>query len=112
MSKRILVLNAFSLNMLLDCKQADVVVQPIDKVRARGLIYGQEFTSAVGHRETSLVLSTDLGVEIQTNRLTVKITEGDTVVVCQYSGPRLPEGATKLPEGAKIQYYRVWVTYL
>jgi hypothetical protein len=44
---------------------------------------------------------------VPTNRATVSLKKGDTVVVGQYRGSRLPEGATTLPEGATIQW--LWV---
>jgi hypothetical protein len=33
---------------------------------------------------------------------------GEGVLVAQYRGPRLPEGATELPEGATIEWYVVY----
>ena len=39
----------------------------------------------------------------------VSLVERDIMIVAQYIGPRLPEGATELPEGGKIQWYSVRV---
>jgi len=33
----------------------------------------------------------------------------DLVVVAQYIGPRLPEGATELPANARIEYFTVQI---
>jgi len=46
-----------------------------------------------------------LGVSVPVNRVNVKLT--GPMVVAQYMGPRLPEGATTLPEGAKIEFWKV-----
>ncbi len=43
------------------------------------------------------------------NRINISVTPADTVIVCQYTGTRLPEGSTQLPEGAKIEPYIVQV---
>jgi hypothetical protein len=43
------------------------------------------------------------------NRANVSLAAGDRVLVGQYSGPRLPEGTTTLPEGATIKWLVVTV---
>ena len=99
------VLNAFSLNMLVG--NADVVVREVtQKVAAR---LAPVCVSAVGHSDTAAVFSSVLGVEIPCNRATVALKEGDVALVGQYSGPRLAEGATTLPEGATIKWFIVGV---
>lgn len=65
--------------------------------------------SAVGHADTAAVFSSVLGVEVPCNRATVALKEGDVALVGQYSGPRLPEGANCLPEGATIKWFIVGV---
>ena len=94
------ILNAFSLNML--DGNADVVVREITKDVAA--ILAPACTSAVGHADTAAVFSSVLGVTVPCNRVTVALKEGDVALVGQYSGPRLPEGATSLPEGATIKW--------
>ena len=42
-------------------------------------------------------------------RITVTLHKGDTVMIGQYSGPRLEEGATTLPPGATIKWCRVTI---
>ena len=99
------ILNAFSLNMIVG--NADIVVREISqKVAAR---LAAICTSAVGHADTAAVFSSVLGVEVPCNRATVALKEGDVALVGQYSGPRLPEGATSLPEGATIKWLVVGV---
>ena len=99
------LLNAFSLNMIVG--NADIVVREITQVTAASL--AATCTSAVGHADTAAVFSSVLGVEIPCNRATVALKEGDVALVGQYSGPRLPEGATLLPEGATIKWVVVAV---
>ena len=99
------ILNAFSLNMIVG--NADISVREITKDVAASL--AADCTSAVGHADTAAVFSHVLGVEIPCNRATVALKEGDVALVGQYSGPRLPEGATSLPEGATIKWLVVGV---
>ncbi len=65
--------------------------------------------SAVGHADTAAVFSSVLGVPIAANRATISLGKGERALVGQYRGPRLPEGATQLPEGATIQWMVVSV---
>ena len=99
------ILNAFSLNMLVG--NADIAVREVSQKVAASL--AANCTSAVGHADTAAVFSNVLGVEIPCNRATVALKEGDVALVGQYSGLRLPEGATSLPEGATIKWVVVRV---
>ena len=101
------ILNAFSLNMLVG--NADIVVREITQGVAASL--AATCTSAVGHADTAAVFSNVLGVPVPCNRATVALKEGDVALVGQYSGPRLPEGATALPEGATIKWLVVGVRH-
>lgn len=65
------------------------------------------FESAVGHADTANVFAGVLELDVPTNRVTVSLEKGEVVVVGQYRGPRLPEGATTLPEGSTIQWIKV-----
>ena len=87
------ILNAFSLNMLVG--NADIAVREVSQKVAAIL--------------AAAVFSNVLGVEIPCNRATVALKDGDVALVGQYSGPRLPEGATSLPEGAAIKWMVVGV---
>lgn len=100
------LLNAFSLNMLGDIP-ASVQVEEVGADRAAEL--AREAESAVGHADTAAVFSAVLGVEVPAQRQTVALTKGQSALVGQYRGPRLPEGATQLPEGATIQWIVVTV---
>ena len=50
----------------------------------------------IGHQSTAQLLG------MEANRVSLQAGAGATLVVAQYDGPRLDEGATQLPEGAKI----------
>ena len=100
------ILNAFSLNMLVG--NADIVVREVSQKVAA--ILADACVSAVGHADTAAVFSSVLGVPVPCNRATVVLKDGDLALVGQYSGPRLPEGATTLPEGATIKWLVVRVS--
>ena len=99
------ILNAFSLNMIVG--DANIVVREVSRAMAASLASG--CTSAVGHADTAAVFSSVLGVDVPCNRATVALEDGDVALVGQYSGPRLPEGATTLLEGATIKWMVVVV---
>jgi len=99
--------NAFSLNMLPKGGWFhNLGVFPMSSVVAAGHLSGG-FVSAVGHADTARLIGQQLGIEVPVNRASISIQPGDIVVVAQYSGPRLPEGATALPPGAEIRYFLV-----
>lgn len=89
---------------------ADVTLE-----QARALVMARGFDSAVGHADTAALFSTLLGVKIPCNRVSVTIppraygVQPWTALVGQYSGPRLPEGTSTLPEGAEIRWITVFV---
>ena len=99
------LLNAFSLNML--AGNADVHVREVSLDTARNL--AKVCTSAVGHADTAAVFADVLGVPVPCNRVSVSLDHCATALVGQYSGPRLPEGASRLPEGATIKWVIVGV---
>lgn len=78
------------------------VDQAIDIINKSG-----EWMSAIGHADTAHLVSVELGVNIPANRINVNLQSDDRVLVAQYNGPRLPEGTTELPDGAKIQFCMV-----
>jgi hypothetical protein len=99
--------NAFSLNMV----EGDVKVS-VQKVDAETVINAINKTvveCVIGHTDTARVVGSILGVDIEPNRVTVKLNPGDILYVAQYVGPRLLEGATTLPSGARIEFKRVTV---
>lgn len=103
------LLNAFSLNMV-DCTHdgtmqwKPVIVEDVAKVVKGGI------TSGIGHQQTAGLFSTVLGVPVAMNRISVLLKRGDSAIIGQYVGPRLPEGVTELPEGSMINWVHVWIT--
>jgi hypothetical protein len=100
-----LICNAFSANML-SSFPATVHIAEISLEEAKAKLAGG-VNSAVGHADTAAVFSTVLGVEVPANRVTVALSKGDRILVGQYCGPRLQEGATTLPAGATIKWLLV-----
>lgn len=98
-----IITNAFSLNMLAHF-DVDIICGPLNRGEVARLAHSYE--SAVGHADTAALFSNVLGVPIEHARKTVSLSPGDTVVVGQYRGPRLPEGVIELPPNAEI----VWVS--
>lgn len=117
------LLNAFAVSMVPE--GATVEFLPLSEGEAKDLLVQVETldrrgeshvpatwlsaTSAVGHADTAAVLAGILGVPVPTHRVSVALTSGDEAVVAQYVGPRLPEGAKALPEGATIKWFLVRV---
>lgn len=101
-----ILLNAFSLNMV---QAFPATIEVAEIGREEAAVFAADCVSAVGHADTAAVFSGVLGVQVDCNRATVTLMHGDRALVGQYSGPRLPEGATTLPEGAAIKWLLVTV---
>ncbi|MBW6395989.1 DUF1874 domain-containing protein [Thermus sp. SYSU G05001] len=97
------LLNALSLNMI-SHQEGAFYWRLITPETARVLL-ARGFRSAVGHEDLARVLEGVLGVPVPVNRATVVLEPGDRAVVAQYKGPRLPEGATRLPGGSSVGLY-------
>lgn len=103
-----LITNAFSINMLKpDIMVQDVLFVPLSVDEARDFVKKDGAVSAIGHVDTALLVSNILGIPLEASRINVTLPDKG-MIVAQYSGPRLPEGATTLPEGAKIDFWWVW----
>jgi len=105
---RIYLGNAFSLNMLHTANMGPVgAMLIVTEVRAKAIPVCA--VSIVGHADTAALFSTMLGREVAFNRTSVTLHGSDTLFVGQYSGPRLPEGATALPDGATVKWLKVTI---
>lgn len=101
------LLNAFSLN-LLETLDGEVTHKVISLEEARRLaVAGIE--SAVGHGDTAAIFGSQLGFPVPAVRSTLSLPKGETVLVGQYRGPRLPEGTKELPPGSSIAWILVTV---
>lgn len=100
-----LVGNAFSINMLKG--SSSVTFSQVTEETARDLAV--DGFSVVGHADTAAVFSSVLGTPVPMNRATVTLEQGQTLLVGQLTGARLPEGTNTLPEGANISWWTVTV---
>ena len=99
------LLNAFSISML--TLPASARFETVSLAEASEM--ASKLTSAVGHADTANIFASLLGQEVPVNRINVSLAPGQVALVGQYTGPRLPEGATTLPEGATITWVKVSV---
>lgn len=99
--KKLYLSNGFSPNMLAEFP-ATVEMEPLS-TEAAALLAG-DAESVVGHADTAAVFADELKVPVAFNRATVQLDRGDQLIVGQYLGPRLPEGAHELPIGATIKW--------
>lgn len=94
--------NALSLNMM---SIDDFSLLRIKKVSASDI--PEDVESVIGHPDTAKVVGNLLGFETPFNRVSLQLERDDILYVAQYKGPRLPEGATTLPDGATLDFYEV-----
>lgn len=99
--------SAFSINMLKPGQKAHLLLVPLTIDEARAELDGCDVESAIGHPDTAAVVSGMLGLQLEANRINIQLTPVCPLLVAQYTGPRLPEGATELPEGARIEFWSV-----
>ena len=93
------VSNAFSLGMLKeDC---NLTVTEIPEDAFNGI--KENCISCVGHEDTANILG------VVFNRASITLEKGDVLFVAQLQGGRLPEGATKLPDGFSFKFLKVRV---
>jgi hypothetical protein len=48
-----------------------------------------------------------IGVKLPVNRISNKLEFDEPIIVAQFTGGRLPEGATKLPDGFSLKFVMV-----
>lgn len=99
------ITNAFSLQMLDLDKEYTITIKPIDKED----IFSLSLQSAIGHIDTANVVSNELNKTLHMNRVNIKLMPGESIIVAQLTGGRLPEGSTTLPEGFAIKYILVTI---
>ena len=102
------VFNAFSIQMISSLNEASVSFKKVSIEQAKNLLDG-EVDSYVGHADTAVVIGGLLGMEVPACRRFGTLASGETAVVAQVIGGRLPEGCTTLPEGFSIQFFQVTV---
>ena len=96
------VCNAFSLQMINGLSSYNVKVNEIFHWKEI-MRDNPNAISAIGHADTAAVLG------LPCNRVNVSLTKGDSIIVCQLIGGRLPEGSTTLPEGFTFKFFLVTI---
>lgn len=114
---RSILANSFSLSMIRDLVPPNIPDGSWSKDGEVGLAISikeisadkipADAVSVIGHADTAKVLSSVIGREIAFNRVSYTAEHGDRIYIAQYVGPRLPEGATELPEGATFRFYKI-----
>lgn len=99
----ITVANSFSINMLNGAFH-ELMFTKLDIEDAQRLV-SEGLTSYIGHADMAAVVGNLLEKEVPMNRDTMKF--HGALLVAQYTGPRLPEGTTVLPEGAAVEFWLV-----
>lgn len=92
------IANAFSLQMIANPIQ-DVHIEEISEDDFNLLKKGA--VSRVGHVDTAAVLN------VECVRKNITLQKYDTLLIAQLQGGRLPEGATRLPDGFSFKYYHI-----
>ena len=107
--------NSFSINMLKEGIKLRFGKVTLEAAQETLMHTGDTVKNCIGHADTDALVRAELEQEFgagtpmlsEGRRESIEFHKGDTLVVAQYTGPRLPEGATQLPEGAKIEYWIV-----
>ena len=100
--------NAFSINMVESPKVGgyfSVNFHRISTAEVDALLREDYFKSVIGHADMAEIVGKMVNHVIPFNRESVKLRSGDELIVCQYSGPRLPNGCVELPAGAQIDFF-------
>ena len=102
--------NSFSLQML-DLERVNYIeVTPLTQEEVKEIL-SKGFISIIGHRDTANVLSSTLNIIIPYNRISIRLSLEDTLIVAQFVGGRLPEGTNTLPEGYKIEFLKLNIVW-
>ncbi len=110
---KVYICNAFSLSMLDRQKQLTnprrIIPLKVEDVKTILSMRDVETVAAVGHLNTAQIIAEMLNLPVEKvyDRKTIKLGDKDGCIIAQYVGPRLPEGATELPEGATIEWWGV-----
>ena len=104
------ITNSFSINMLNGSQELS-----FSKIgNPEPIVNNSCPIGCIGHESTATLIEKifnsggiDAGNLFNRVSITPDFNGGDRVLVCQYSGPRLPEGTTELPSGAGIEFWVV-----
>ena len=99
------VLNAFSFQMV--GAAGHLEWETIPSEAASQLLRKEGVDSYIGHVDTAAVVSNELDVEVPFARRFATLSPGERALIAQVKGGRLPEGATSLPEGMRVEFLLV-----
>ena len=100
--------NSFSIQMIATLEEASVSFKKVSTEQAKNLL-ADKVDSFIGHADTATVVGGLLGMNVPCQRRFGTLVPGETALVAQVLGGRLPEGATTLPDGFSIQFFQVTV---
>lgn len=101
------LVSAFSFNMI-SADFASFDARKVGVEEAAGIAHEAE--GMVGHEDTAVLVKELLGLKSSPyNRTNVAVGKGDTLLLAQYSGPRLEPGTMVLPPGAKIVWWVITI---
>lgn len=107
---KVFIANALSLQMFDLSQSTDLHIFPMSIGSVREFSRdGIKFESAIGHPDTAAVVSDLVGQAVESRRISIKLADDDMLVVAQLVGGRLPEGATRLPDGFEIKFFGVQI---
>lgn len=83
-------------------------IEPVSAETVRNAFEAGEVTSAIGHADTAFLVGQMIGASVLENRINAPAYKpGDQHFLVLYRGPRLPEGSKRLPDGAKLELFRL-----
>lgn len=108
--RRVVLMNALPASFMVPMGTVDI--KPISVETAVRIYDAYVTESGIGHADTAALVSGILGREVPMNRVSLAWTPGTIILGALYTGPRLPEGTTVLPEGASLSFYVVGPAYI
>lgn len=117
----LIIANALSLNMIPEKAPDTYLIKRITADDVKRMINDADAVeSVIGHSDTAHVVGDILDIQLEANRVSFQLDmkkhvmlsnpnplEVEKLVIAQYTGPRLPEGCTTLPEGGNITFWYV-----
>ena len=102
------LLNSFSLNMI-NVQETKIEITEITIDQVKDFMRNNKSVSYIGHKDFAEILTKLTDFNIPMNRSNFCFGEINKALVFHYSGPRLEEGTTVLPENATIKFFHVKV---
>jgi len=113
--KKTYLTNAFSFNMVdqIGTVEFDMLVDVVTSSAMREHVEDSvkegSLCISMSNQATCDLLNAIIGGSIAPEKGNVDAKIGDTVLIMQYNGPRLYNGAKNIPEGGKVRFYKVQI---